>query len=361
MNTSYGWYYMGREWRGRSIVYGPFTLEQMRNAFKKGDIDEKTQVRYGLNSPWLPLREVAFFSNLVSGPRFNFGKPEFWKRYKTSGIIVAVVLLVFLYVRFQAPASGKFVTPGLHKEVLNQMAIINLTNEARTLNGLSPLNENPLLNAIAEKRAQDMFEKQYFAHVSPFGEQASDIAQRIGYKYKIIAENIEYGRFFTNQKVIDGWMQSPGHKKNILSTEVQDLGAAIIKGNMNGEETWMAVQIFGLQSPEVSQAICVVPSQVLLQEIQTKKTELGDLQDRLTRLKQELDNEHASIETDRRLSSRSSRDTNDLNLKIKVYNEKSNLHYSYLADTKAKSLVLQSMINEYNEMLQTYNSCKTSQ
>ena len=202
-----------------------------------------------------------------------------------------------------------------------------------------------------------MFEKQYFAHVSPFGEQASDIAQRIGYRYKIIGENIGSGRFFTNQKVIDGWMQSPGHKKNILSTDVQDLGAAIIKGNMNGQETWIAVQIFGLQSPEVSQATCVVPSQALFQEIQVKKTELGDLQDRLTRLKQELDDEHASIETDRRISPRST----DLNLKIKIYNEKSNLHNSYLADMKAKSLVLQSMVNEYNEMLQTYNSCKASQ
>ncbi len=350
---------MGREWRGGSSVFGPFSLEQMRDAFKKGDINENTQIRYGLKSPWLPLKEVAFFSNLVSGPRFRFGK--FWKRYKTLSIITAAVLLIFFYVRLQAPASVKFVTPVLHQEVLNRTAIISLTNEARTSKGLSPLNENPLLNAVAEKRAQDMLEKQYFAHVSPFGEQASDIAQRIGYRYRIIAENIGSGRFVTNQKIIDGWMQSPGHRKNILSTDVEDLGAAIIKGNMNGEETWIAVQIFGLQSPEVSQATCVVPSQTLLQEIQIKKTELLDLRDRLTRLKQDLDNEHASIETDRRLSSRSQRDTNDLNLKIKVYNERSNLHNRYLADMKAKSIVLQSMINEYDEMLQTYNDCRSIQ
>ena len=120
---------------------------------KKGILTKKLQVRYGLNSPWLPLRDVAFFSNLVLRSRFNFGKLEFWKRYKTLGIIVAVVLFIFLYVSFKTPTSGKLVTPGLHQEVLNQMAIINLTNKARTLNGLSPLNENPLLNAIAEKKS----------------------------------------------------------------------------------------------------------------------------------------------------------------------------------------------------------------
>lgn len=364
-NSSRGWYYMGREWRGRSIVYGPFTTQEIEDSFKKGDIDERTQIRYGLNSPWLPLRDVAFFSKLVSRPRLNFVNREFFKRYKTWVLIIAIFLFAFLYIRFQTPhyASKSSALPNRTslQETLNQTAIIDLTNKARTSNGLSPLNENPLLNAIAEKRAEDMLEKQYFAHVSPFGEQASDIAQRVGYRYKIIGENIASGHFFTNQKVIDGWMQSPGHRKNILSTEVEELGAAIIKGKMDGEETWIAVQIFGLQSREISKPICTAPSQTLFREIEVKKTELGDLKDRVTKLKQELDSENASIQADRRLSTRTPSDTNNLNLRIRVYNEKSNLHNNYLADMKAKSVVVQSMINEYNEMVQAHNKCRTSE
>ena len=255
-NSSKGWYYMGYEWRGRSIVYGPFTAEEIRDAFKKGDIDEKTQVRYGLNSPWLPLKDVAFFSRLVSRPRLTFDKQEFLKRHKTWVLIIAIVLFTFVYSRLHtphhAPVTSALSTSVPYQEVLDQNTIINLTNKARALNGLSHLNENPLLNTIAEKRAEDMFEKQYFDHVSPFGEKASDIAQRVGYRYKTIGENIASGRFVTNQKVIDGWMQSPGHRKNILSTDVEDLGAAIIKGNMHGEETCIAVQIFGLQSTSLS-------------------------------------------------------------------------------------------------------------
>ncbi|MCK9228741.1 MAG: CAP domain-containing protein [Syntrophorhabdaceae bacterium] len=364
-NSSKGWYYMGYEWRGRSIVYGPFTAEEIRDAFKKGDIDEKTQVRYGLNSPWLPLKDVAFFSRLVSRPRLTFDKQEFLKRHKTWVLIIAIVLFTFVYSRLHtphhAPVTSALSTSVPYQEVLDQNTIINLTNKARALNGLSHLNENPLLNTIAEKRAEDMFEKQYFDHVSPFGEKASDIAQRVGYRYKTIGENIASGRFVTNQKVIDGWMQSPGHRKNILSTDVEDLGAAIIKGNMHGEETCIAVQIFGLQSREVYKPVCLAPSQTLFKEIEVRKAELGDLKDRLAKLKQELDNENASIEADRSLPSRSPSDTKNLNLRIRVYNEKSNLHNGYLADMKAKSVVLQSMIGEYNEMVQTYNSCKTSQ
>ena len=166
--------------------------------------------------------------------------------------------------------------------------------------------------------------------------------------------------FLTNQKVIDGWMQSPGHRENLLSTEVKELGAAIIKGSMRGQETWVAVQIFGLESPPVPQKTCAAPSQGLLNEIQSKKAEISDLNDSLKRIKQELDSEHASIETDRRLLSGRSQGQYDLSIRIKAYNEKINWHNQRVADMQAKTLVLQSMINEYNETLQTYNSCRAS-
>lgn len=292
------------------------------------------------------------------------------RRPKTWGIVIAVFACIVLYARLHIPSHvpipGNVVTPsnvvnpGPLQEVLNRESIIDLTNKARGLNGLPALSENQLLNAIAETRARDMFEKQYFAHVSPSGDQASDVAQRIGYQYKIIAENIASGRFLTNQKVIDGWMQSPGHRKNLLSSEVKELGAAIIKGSMSGQETWISVQIFGLQSPSVSQETCVAPSQGLLNEIQGKKAEISELNDSLKRIKQELDSEYASIETDRRLLSGRSQEQYDLSIRIKAYNEKINWQNQRVADIKAKALVLQSMINEYNEMLQTFNSCRTS-
>jgi lipid II:glycine glycyltransferase (peptidoglycan interpeptide bridge formation enzyme) len=104
----------------------------------------------------------------------------------------------------------------------------------------------------------------------------------------------------------------------------------------------------------------VAPSQSLLDEIQNKKAEIIGLNDSLKRIKQELDSEHNSIETDRRSLSGRPQDQHDLSIRIKAYNEKINWHNQRVADMKAKELVLKSMISEYNAILQTYNNCRAS-
>ncbi|MCE5211125.1 MAG: CAP domain-containing protein, partial [Deltaproteobacteria bacterium] len=169
---------------------------------------------------------------------------DFWKKHGL--VIICLAIIAFTVIFTQIPKLfdylqnatdhkddaflqrfqyiGRSLLPGIPREDLTGEAVIALTNNARVENGLAPLTENQLLNRIAEARARDMLEKQYFAHVSPTDQQASDIAQAIGYRYKIIAENIGSGDFYSNQKIVDGWMQSPGHRANILSAEVQEIG-----------------------------------------------------------------------------------------------------------------------------------------
>jgi hypothetical protein len=204
-----------------------------------------------------------------------------------------------------------------------------------------------------------MLENNYFGHTSPTGVQAPDVAQRIGYRYKIIAENIASGTFLTNQKIVDGWMQSPGHRKNILSPEIKEIGVSVMKGKMGGKETWVAVQIFGLQSPAVSTKLCTPPSQQLMHGIEVKKAELRVLNERLDNLRKELDSEKTVIELDQMLGKKDSKKNYDLNVKIKTYNEKSRWHNESLAEIKAKEAVLNSMIEEYNRTLQSYKDCQT--
>ncbi len=304
------------------------------------------------------------------------GKQSFWRNYGLSIFLVAVIIIAVILIRMKpsadvpktedntvsvkAEAAGNPVTSSVSREVLSQDAIIALTNNARSQNGLPPLKENQLLNKIAESRAQDMLDKQYFAHVSPTGQQASDVAQEVGYHYKIIAENIGSGDFYTNQKIIDGWMQSPGHRKNILSTEVEDIGAAVLKGKFKGEDTYITVQIFGLPSLPVAQNICVAPSDNLLHDIEVKKAEMESLKDQLNRLKNELNEEKDSIETDRKNINNDAQKIQQLNVRINAFNEKSNWYSRVMEDAKAKSAVAASMIDEYNKMVQTYNDCKGS-
>jgi len=138
--------------------------------------------------------------------------------------------------------------PGLSGGPITKEAIVRLTNEVRSANGLEELNENRLLDSVAEERARDMLKKAYFGHVSPTGQRASDVALRTGYEYRIIAENIAQGLFPTNQRLIDRWMQSPGHRRNIFSPGIRDIGVAIVEGALNGEVRLLVVQLFGLQS-----------------------------------------------------------------------------------------------------------------
>ena len=257
----------------------------------------------------------------------------------------------------QIQQAGKSILPSVAREVLTRDAVIVLTNKARADKGLPPLTENQLLNSIAESRARDMLERQYFAHVSPTGQQASDIAQSTGYAYKVIAENIGSGDFYTNQKIVDGWMQSPGHRNNILSTDVQEIGAAVLKGKMKGMDTYVTVQIFGLQSLPVAQKKCVAPSENLLRDIEVKKAEIESLQDQLNRLQNELNDEAESIETDQRHTNGDAQKIMKLNVRINAYNEKSRWHNRIAGEAKAKAEVAESMVNEYNRLLQIYKEC----
>jgi uncharacterized protein YkwD len=164
-----------------------------------------------------------------------------WKRI----LLIVVVTIACTTLMHMVPFST---ASAALEEQLTKEAIIRLTNQARSRNGLAKLAENEVLGRVAEYRARDMLAKQYFGHASPSGQGASDMAERSGYRYKTIAENIIRGSFATSQEVVDCWMRSRGHRGNILSTDVQEIGVAIVRGTMRGEITWVGVQIFGLQA-----------------------------------------------------------------------------------------------------------------
>jgi uncharacterized protein YkwD len=370
-----GWYYMQPNWRGHSFVRGPLYVGELLVHLEKGEISGKTQVRCDPTSFWRPLDDVLPLITILSkrtAPKTMRG--TFQKRHKVALLIILVIAGCIAVGRYVSNGRhtnsrpsllmGTYSAPNLERkyqgqEILSREVIVGLTNSIRAANGLAALSENRLLTTIAEERAKDMLEKQYFDHISPVGEQASDLAQKIGYKYKIIAENIASGMFMTNQKIIDGWMQSPGHRKNILSPEVSEIGVSVMKGRMGGHDAWISVQIFGLQSLPVSTKLCTPPSQQLMNEIEIKKVELRVLNERLASLRSELETVKTSIELDRTLVGKDSKRNQDLNVKIKTYNEKSNWHNETLAELKAKEAVLNSMIAEYNRILVSYKDCQS--
>lgn len=105
--------------------------------------------------------------------------------------------------------------------------IVNAINSQRQANGLSPVSVNPILNLAALAKAQDMRNRNYFAHVAPDGKSDFDFIKEAGYRYQAAGSNIAEGNFGGSQGVVNAWMDSSGHRANILADFGQDIGIGI--------------------------------------------------------------------------------------------------------------------------------------
>jgi len=214
---------------------------------------------------------------------------------------------------------------------LNQQDIILLTNSERIKAGLSPLAFNATLSLIAEAKAKDMIARQYFAHMSPSGIDVSGLAVEYGYQYKNIGENLALGDFENSKDVVDGWMNSPGHRANILNTDFTQIGVAAIVGSYNGHLVWYSVQEFGRPLPK-----CTMPDSALEQKIDLYQSEIETTEATLLRLKSEIESPNIDEETYRAK-------VKDYNIIVKSYND--------LVEA------VKSAIAAYNAQVSAYNTC----
>jgi len=168
--------------------------------------------------------------------------------------------------------------------VLTNEGVFSWTNTQRTLGGASPLLSNSLLDSIAEFKMNDMFVRQYFAHDAPTGEGVSDLAEDFGYEFILVGENLALGDFEDDEALVTAWMDSPGHRENILNDRYRELGIAVGKMNFNGRDTWIAVQSFGAPL-----SVCGKVGGDLLAGINLRIDELDALEDSITDLQSELE------------------------------------------------------------------------
>ncbi len=162
----------------------------------------------------------------------------------TPALIVYVLLFIAIQVGFLALRA---LIPGILGTTSNitKQQVIDLTNKERQGYGDAVVKENTLLDKAAEEKAQDMFAKNYWAHISPSGKTPWFWMQRTGYSYVYAGENLARG-YSTSQDVMNAWMISKmGHKENILNNNYREIGVAVEDGVINGERTTLVVQMFG--------------------------------------------------------------------------------------------------------------------
>jgi len=120
--------------------------------------------------------------------------------------------------------NQKITIPEKNTQVQNyEMQVVNLVNSERAKQGLGALANNWELQRVAETKARDLTDKNYFSHTSPTYGSPFDMMKSFGIKYSSAGENIAKGQR-TPQEVMTAWMNSSGHRANILNSSYTQIG-----------------------------------------------------------------------------------------------------------------------------------------
>lgn len=176
-------------------------------------------------------------------------------------VLAVAVTLTCVIEGFLVASLFIHTKPGSFTAAVIESAIISLTNEERVHYGDAVLRVDPILTLAAQAKANDMAARGYFSHVGPSGEQPWKWFTDAGYEYAYAGENLAT-KFYESSDVVDAWMNSPGHRANILKGVYQDIGVGIAHGMYQGQETTFVVQFFGTTRAALGIAPAAAPSVV---------------------------------------------------------------------------------------------------
>jgi uncharacterized protein YkwD len=240
----------------------------------------------------------------------------------------------FVKIENEVVTSEPLYGPTANEEdaLLTVLGTIKETNLKRAEYGLPPLESNSLLAKAAEMKVDDMFTRQYFEHESPTGEGPGDLARAAGYQFLMVGENLALGNYENDQVLVEAWMDSPGHRENILTEKYSEIGVSVKKGLYEGKMVWLAVQEFGRPASE-----CPSTSAGLNEEIESKKALLLELEVELSEKQAELE-------------ATTPKSGPQYNRKVDEYNALVNQYNVLVSEVKG-------MVVEYNAQVNAYNAC----
>ena len=147
------------------------------------------------------------------------------------------ILLSFFSLPLMLGSAKEINGPGPKEPAfgdVNKITILKLVNEARkkgckcgdTYYTAAPaLTWNEQLEKAALAHSADMDRRKYFSHTSPNGDRAGERIEKAGYHWLAYGENIGMG--YRNEKeVVEGWLKSPGHCRNIMNKDYKEMGVA---------------------------------------------------------------------------------------------------------------------------------------
>ncbi len=162
--------------------------------------------------------------------------------YLTAFFTVEVLLLAILF--FISPSAAiSHTSHSLPEQQPQPKEILKLINNKRRSFYLPPLSPDAKLTAAARQRAIDIFRGQYFSHLTPEGKKFSQAIKDQQYSYRRAGENLAL--FLTSsQTVVDAWLNSPSHRRNLLNLYYRHTGIVVARGYFQGQPAILVVQIF---------------------------------------------------------------------------------------------------------------------
>jgi hypothetical protein len=188
---------------------------------------------------------------------------------------------------------------------------------------------------VAQQRLTDMFDQQYFAHFSPEGYGAKDVAQNLGYDYLQLGENIALGIFKNDQTIVQAWMDSKAHRENILNDRFREIGVAAGVGKYEGRYAWIGVQIFGLPL-----SACPPVDQELKQVIVAEKVQMLRLQKAADVLRKDLERMELHSEA-----------------AVDQYSKKARIYNVFVDRINFRAGEINRLVKEYNKQVELFNNC----
>ena len=130
----------------------------------------------------------------------------------------------------------------VHASEITRSSVVAEMNVRRATFGLPPLHEDVRLDDAADDRVTDMEDLAYWAHTSPDGRPPFVWMRPHGYDYRYAGENLASG-FDTTEVLVDAWMESKGHRANILSPVYRDCGVSVIEGSTTGRAVGKSIVV----------------------------------------------------------------------------------------------------------------------
>jgi hypothetical protein len=193
-------------------------------------------------------KRLHYCTKLIFVPHAdNQYRPHLTRRYGLLIILIGVVGIQLLYNNI---TTGRVL--GRESEITIG-ELFDQTNAARVKEEKPTLVLNDSLNKAAYLKAQNMFAEQYWAHTSPDGTPPWKWFSDVGYNYANAGENLAKN-FSNSDAVVSAWLSSPSHRDNVLKAEYQDVGFAVVNGELKGQNTLLVVALYGRPATAVQSA-----------------------------------------------------------------------------------------------------------